>query len=379
MSENYRVLVQEKIHEEKNFVKATFTGGVKLWKKVIIRPVMIKGKRHIQFSYFDTKKDITKNYSGEEITKKLGQIFLQHFKTITVQTTDKTFQIEIPEKGKKIIHEHTDQKKSVPSFHDREKSLILSPHQQIPFLETIGIMTQDGKIKADRYSKFRQINEFLKIISQTMVSGIKDSDTLDIIDFGCGNGYLTFAVYYYFNEFLKKPVQVTGIDIQEDLLKNLRQKAASLEWQNMHFQKNTIKDFVGEKNAAIVIALHACDTATDDALAQAINMHSAYIFSSPCCHHNMQQQLDTGITPGIFRPVFRYPILGERLGDILTDTFRGLILQIMGYKTDIMEFISQEHTSKNLLIRAIKTNDMQTKKYIHEYTILKKYWKVTPY
>ncbi|HSW97275.1 MAG TPA: SAM-dependent methyltransferase [Candidatus Saccharimonadales bacterium] len=381
MTVNYKHLVPEILLNESIFVKAVLTGGVKQWTKVIIRPVMIKGKRNLQFSYFDKKKDITKNYFGNEANKMINHVLQEKFTNIMLHTTEKNIQIEIPKKGKAIIHEHTaDIVPTIELAHDKQKSFVLSSEEPVPFLQAVGIMTQDGKIKADKQHKFKQINEFLKIISQSLPSRLQHNEkNLEIIDFGCGSGYLTLAVYYYFTEILKKQIHMTGVDIKRDVLTKLTQETKDLNWVDIAFEESSIIDFTSVDKADIVIALHACDTATDEALAKAIHMDSTMVFVSPCCHHNLQEKLQKTNIPFIFQPVFRHTILEERVGDILTDTFRALILQIVGYKTDVIEFISSEHTAKNLMIRAVKAEYPTIAKYIHEYKSLKNYWKVTPH
>ncbi|HSW87831.1 MAG TPA: SAM-dependent methyltransferase, partial [Candidatus Saccharimonadales bacterium] len=369
MSTNYKKLVEEIVHNESIFVKAVLTGGVKQWAKVIVRPVIIKGKRNLQFSYFDKKRDITKNYSGNEANKMINQVLQEKFTNIMLHTTEKNMQIEIPKKGKAIIHEHAaDVVAEIGLSHDKQKSFILPSEEPLPFLQSVGIMTEDGKIKADKQHKFKQINEFLRIMSQSLPSRLQHAEkNLEIIDFGCGSGYLTLAVYYYFAEVLKKQIHLTGVDLKRDVLAKLTQETKELGWEHIIFEESSIIDFASVDNADIVIALHACDTATDEALAQAIRMDSTMVFVSPCCHHNLQEKLQKTNIPFIFQPVFRHTILEERVGDILTDTFRALILQIMGYKTDVIEFISSEHTAKNLMIRAVKAEHPSIAKYIHEY------------
>lgn len=393
MTGNYKHVVPEILLNESIFVKAVLTGGGKQWAKVIIRPVIIKGQRNLQFSYFDKKKDITKNYSGNEATKMINQVLQEKFSNIMLHTTEKNIQIEIPKKGKAIIHEHaSDIVTEIALSHDRQKSFVLPSDEPVAFLQTVGIMAQDGKIKADKQHKFKQINEFLRIIDHAVGNGLRHhevdstlgvkpfpTNNLNIVDFGCGSGYLTLAVYYYFTEILKKQIHMTGVDIKRDVLVKLTEETSSLGWEDITFEENSIIDFASVDKADIVIALHACDTATDEALAQAIRMDSTMVFVSPCCHHNLQEKLQKTNIPFIFQPVFRHTILEERIGDILTDTFRALILQIMGYKTDIIEFISSEHTAKNLMIRAVKAEHPSIAKYIHEYKSLKNYWKVTPH
>jgi Methyltransferase domain len=240
-------------------------------------------------------------------------------------------------------------------------------------------MSEDGKIRADMQSKFRQINEFLKLVQQTGELEKFSTSPLHVVDCGCGNAYLTFAFFYYLDSVLHIPTHLTGIDVNGELLTRHAEKSLRLGWPHLTFQTTSIIDFQPVTPPDIVLALHACDTATDEALAQGMQWQSKLIISAPCCQHHMQKQLDHQPAPRPFGPVERHSILKERLGDILTDTFRAQILRIMGYSTDVVQFVSSDHTAKNLMIRAVKSLKAGDAKFVREYTDLKDFWKVTPY
>ncbi len=382
---DYKQLIREHILHDENFVKATFSGQHRdqtaPWIKVIVRPVLVQGKRHTQFSYLDAKKDITKNYRGDEVIAILEQLIAIGFKNVHVQTTHNIVDITITNKGKALIH------KSKPAqpvqatnlIHDRQKNVLLSTDDAAPFLKAVGIMTEEGKIRADMQSKFRQINEFLKLVQQTGELEKFSASPLHVVDCGCGNAYLTFAFFYYLNNVLHIPTQLTGIDVNGELLTRHAEKSLSLGWPDLTFQTTSIIDFQPVTPPDIVLALHACDTATDEALAQGIQWQSKLIISAPCCQHHLQKQLDHQLAPPPFGPVERHSILKERLGDILTDTFRALLLRIMGYSTDVVQFVSSDHTAKNLMIRAVKSLKAGDARFVREYKELKDFWKVTPY
>lgn len=240
-------------------------------------------------------------------------------------------------------------------------------------------MAKNGKIKANMQSKYRQINEFLKLIDETLEPKKLDKSSFSVVDFGCGNAYLTFATYHYLTHILEIPTHLIGVDVKTDLLQKHIEHSRTLGWTNLSFQSVKIEDFEPARPVDIVLALHACDTATDEAIAQGIRMQSQFIFSAPCCHHHLQQQLDQQPLPLEFRSVLRHGILKEHLGDILTDAFRASILRMMGYKTDVVQFVSAEHTPKNLMIRAVKSVSPVNPKFVQEYKDLKNFWKVTPY
>jgi len=379
---DYKQLIRDSILNHEDFIKATFSGQHRdraiAWMKVIVRPVLVRGQKHMQFSYFDAKKDITKNYRGDEIAEKLEQILALEFKNVHVQTAYNTIDITITNKGKALIHSTTSsvQPKEANLSHDRQKKVLLTADDAAPFLKAVGIMTQDGKIRADMQGKFRQINEFLKL---TGALEKFNTSPLSVVDCGCGNAYLTFAFYYYLNSVLDIPTHLTGIDVNGELLTRHAEKSSSLDWSGLTFQTTRIIDFKPVTPPDIVLALHACDTATDEALAQGIRWQSKLIISAPCCQHHLQEQLDHQPAPRPFGPVERHGILKERLGDILTDTFRALMLRIMGYQTEVVQFVSSEHTAKNIMIRAVRSLKVGDPKFVQEYKDLKDFWKVTPY
>lgn len=385
MSEDYREVVRGAVIDTQSFLRATFSGtqrGETLeWGKVTLRPVEVKGKKHLQFAYYDDKKCITKNYAGEDLQENLNNLLQMPFKNLHVSTTGGDIQVNISKSGKPLLHRTKAARPLEVSetTHNRQKDLLLPEGKPDPYLQAIGFMTQDGLIKADKQKKFRQINEFLKLLQQTGELEKFDKPVIEIVDYGCGNAYLTFGTYHYLNHILGKPTRMVGIDVRGELLEKHTQTAQSLGWENLTFEKSTIAEFVPSAPPDITVALHACDTATDEALAQGSQRGSKLIISAPCCHHHLQEQLRHNPVPESFRPVFRHGILAERQGDILTDSFRALILRIMGYQTDVVQFISSEHTAKNLMIRAVRSDIVAPPHFVEEYRQMKDYWKVTPY
>jgi SAM-dependent methyltransferase len=200
-----------------------------------------------------------------------------------------------------------------------------------------------------------------------------------LVDCGCGSADLTFAVYHYLNHVLRHPAQAVGVDVKADLIAKHNAISAELGWDDLRFEVSRIIDYVPGEPPDIVIALHACDTATDEALAQAVKWGARMIFSAPCCHHDLQVQISAQPMPPAFRPVLRHGILKERIGDVLTDALRAQILRIVGYRTDVVEFISPEHTDKNLMIRAVSsTGRGDVQMLIDEYRDLVDLWQVQP-
>ena len=366
-------------------MRAVFSGKQKgtfvQWVKVTVRPVEIKGEFNLQFSYFDEKKDITKNYPLAEAVHKVNGLLALPFRNLFVESNAGNVQVNFSKKGKALVKESKSAAAPTPPnlAHDRDKPRLLSDENARPFLQMVGIMTQDGRIRADMQRKYKQINEFLRLLDETASFEAWSGEPIHITDFGCGNAYLTFAIYFYLHDILKLNTHVTGVDVNADLIERHQKKVESLGWEQLSFQVNRITDYQPDISPDIVIALHACDTATDDALAKGIQWGSKVIVCAPCCQHELQEQLSKFPVPDQMLPVFQDGILSERMGDILTDTFRATILRIMGYRTDVVQFVPIEHTAKNLMIRCKKTTQTGSERWVDEYRKLKSFWKVTPY
>ncbi len=381
----YADQVRERILAGESLVRAVFSGCLRgattPWVKVVIRPVLVRGALRWQVSRFDEEKDLSRNYTAEEIAAQVDELLSLAFRNIHVETTTCSLEVRITKKGKPFLREVPlgEPRTTVDLSHDREKRKILSVGDSAPFLEAVGILTKTGKIKADRQGKFRQINEFLRLVEETGALDEQFGRPVQIVDCGCGNAYLTFALYHYVNNILKLPAHVVGIDVKADLLERHREKARTLGWDRLAFEVGRIDEYRPAVVPDAVVALHACDTATDDALAQGIRWGSRLILSAPCCQHELQEQLSRTPVPEPFKAISRHGILGERLGDILTDAFRAAILRIMGYRTDVIQFVSTEHTAKNLMIRSVKASESGSRRSAEEYRALKEYWHVTPH
>ncbi|MGZ3624345.1 MAG: class I SAM-dependent methyltransferase [Ktedonobacteraceae bacterium] len=378
----YKEQVKRLVLDEQVFVRLTMKGrsqdAATPWRQVIVRPVLIKGERYLQFSYFSQKQDITKNYQGSQASQKLDEILAMPFNSLFVQSISEDLRVQITPKGKVILHRGKTSR-SRPDLHlahDVSKKLLLPADTPDSFLQATGIMDTQGRVRPSMQGKFSQINEFLKLLEHT--GGLEHFDTtpVHILDCGCGSAYLSFAAYHYLNNVCGIPTQLTGIDTNATLIQKDNRQSDELGFSQACFLKSTIIDFVPQESPDIVLALHACDTATDEAIYQGITSDSRLIMCAPCCHHHLHRQLHA-VNP--FAPVFHDGILKQRLSDILTDTFRALILRIMGYKTDVVEFVSPEHTDKNLMIRAIRRTQRAKDRHLREYLDLKAYWGVTPY
>jgi len=382
MEVDYKQLVRAKILARESLIRAVFTGQQKgsdqSWVKVVVRPVELKGQIHLQFSYFDEKKDITKNYL-EEAEANVNELLALPFRNIFIESTAGNLQVNVSKKGKALVNETKPLKETTDLAHDRQKNKILTAENAAPFLKAIGIMTEDGRIRADMQRKFKQINEFLRLVDETHSLPAHSGQPIHVVDFGCGSGHLTFAMYFYLREILRLDAHVTGVDIKRELIDQLQTKSEALGWSHLKFQTGYIADYELDVRPEVVLALHACDTATDDALAKGIGWGSKLIICAPCCQHELQEQMARTELPDPLAPIFQHGIFFERMGDILTDTFRANILRILGYRTDITEFVPIEHTGKNLMIRSVKTSPVGEARWVQEYRDLKSFWQVTPY
>lgn len=372
------------IADQHAFLRAQFSDPGKApshpWRKVVVRPVQLKVGYRWQVSRFDAKKDITKNYDAQEIAAVAEELLAYGFRSVTVELSDRTL-TGVGGGGKpyRVTEKALDAPRPVEaSSHDRKKNTLLDPEAPAPFLAPLGFLTGDGKLKADKRDKFVQINEFLRILDETGTFPARGEE-FSVVDFGCGSAYLTFALYHRLVNDLGVKARITGVDLKDELLRGLRDKAAALGWSDLTFEIGTIQAYRAGTAPDAVVALHACDTATDDALAQGIAWGARMIVVAPCCHHHLQVQLARTEPSPALAPVFRYGLLSERQGDLLTDAFRALLLRIHGYKTDVVQFVDAAHTPKNLMIRAVKTAVPAPAAFLEEYRAMKAFWGVTPY
>ena len=242
------------------------------------------------------------------------------------------------------------------------KNYIIKEGVPVPFLVVLGVMTAEGKVVASRYSKFRQINRFLEFVDDVLPYVITEGEPVRVADFGCGKSYLTFAVHYFLTEIKKVPCQIEGLDLKQDVIDFCNQTAAKLGLKNLNFRVGNISDYSGDTDPDIVMTLHACDTATDFALQYAVSRCAKAILSVPCCQHQINTQITNNRKGKIkqpdspLEPILKHGLLREKFSSLLTDALRAEWLEQQGYKVQLLEFIDEEHTPKNILIRAVKGN-----------------------
>jgi SAM-dependent methyltransferase len=260
--------------------------------------------------------------------------------------------------------------------HDRTKQRLLDPAD--PFWRAVGIADHEGRIKPSRQDKYRQVEEFIRALDAVLKGGdLPEGRALRVVDLGCGNAYLTFAAYRYLTQVRGLEVEFTGVDTKRQARERNTDLARTLGWNGLHFIEGTIADAPVD-GADVVLALHACDTATDDALARAVAWGAKFVLAAPCCHHDLQRQLREGETPGAYGLLTRHGILRERFADVLTDALRASLMRQAGYRTEIIEFVPSEHTPRNTLLRAVKTGAKAEPKVVAEYASLVGEWGVKP-
>jgi SAM-dependent methyltransferase len=385
MSDTFQDTLLTAILDEERFVEAVFQGARRgaavPWGRVTIRPVLVKEQRRLQFTTFDGVQERSRNLTAGEARAQLEELLALPFNSLLARSTSETIRVQFSKKGRPIVHREPRDGRPIPLdlAHDRAKPLLLGVDEAAPFLSAIGVTTADGRVRAGQQRKMRQINEFLRLIEETGEIDQIDDEPLRVVDLGCGSAALTFATYHYLTAVKGRAVVMTGVDTKAHLMARHTATAAALGWGGLRFATARILDYQADAPADVVLALHACDTATDEALAQAARWRSRVILSAPCCHHHLQAQLSDAPTPEPFRPVLRHGILRERLGDALTDALRAHILRLMGYRAEVLEFVPIEHTPKNLMIRAVYTGAPPTAALVAEYQALKAYWGVTPH
>ncbi len=323
-------------------------------EKIKIRPVLVRGKLEFQQTTYVGTKVFHENFSKEALAEKLLEDFRENFKQGELENKEFRATVLVSKKGKitvkakKNIGDKT--QKKIDLSHNRVKKYILEEGKPVPFLIELGVQTKDGRIVKAKYDKFKQINRYLEFIRDILPILPKDR-TVNIIDFGCGKSYLTFAMYYYLKVLNKYDIRVIGLDLKDDVIEKCNKLAVKFGYDSaLKFIRGDISTFEGDYQPDMVVTLHACDTATDYALEKAVHWGAGVILSVPCCQHEMNKQ----ISCRELEPVLKYGILKERMSALLTDAVRANLLEEMGYDTQILEFIDMEHTPKNLLIRAVK-------------------------
>ena len=371
-----------RIRDTSSFVRAVLSGRRRNmqvdFERIDIRLVELKGVLHLQLMQNDGRATTTKNLLPEQLL--VDQLLDSGYANIMIESTSEAYSVRITKSGDALVT--TEKRQSEQNLsHDKKKERLLDSHD--PFLREVGIADSKGVIKPSRQDKYKQVEEFLRLLSPTLNTAIEAGQihkpTIDnplrITDLGCGHAYLTFAAH----QFLMNsgiPVAVTGIDVRPDSRDRNNAIAEKLGiTSTITFKAEEISKTTAD-SADIAIALHACDTATDDAIAWAVNGGAKMLLIAPCCHHDIQKQIEAAPEP--WGALTKFGLMKERLGDLLTDSFRAQLLRIIGYRVEVIEFVAGEHTPRNLMIRAVKTGAKPDQLDIDRYLEITGQWGVTP-
>ena len=349
-----RILLQENLNTE--FVSAVLSNPRRKdeAEKVRVRPLLKKGVLLFQIETFRNHQAFHENLPAAEAYGELMR-HMENMRQLQMETIEKSYTVLVSKKGKVTIKRKSrgGNVKAPDLEHNRKKRYILEEGVAVPFLIDLGVMTKDGKIVHSRYDKFRQINRFLEFIEDILpqLNQAAKEGELTILDFGCGKSYLTFAMYYYLHVLKGYDIRIIGLDLKSDVISHCNELARKYGYKKLKFLEGDIADYTGADRVDMVVTLHACDTATDFALAKAVGWNARVILSVPCCQHELNRQMYNEI----LEPVFKYGLIKERMAALVTDALRAEYLEGEGYDVQILEFIDMEHTPKNILIRAVRS------------------------
>jgi SAM-dependent methyltransferase len=365
-------------------------GAAPRWRRVELRYVDLKAGRHLQITSFDATQAFTSNHQGEAAAQAVDEMLAEPFGNWHVHTPTEHLQLRVTKKREAMVHvaAAADEAAAEVREHDRRKVRLLP--EDDPVLRALGITDEQGRVKPSRQAKYRQVEEFLRALGAALddatAAGALRTPTseepLQVVDLGCGNAYLTFAAHRYLTHVRGLPARVVGIDVKTQSMEHNTEVSASLGVGN---EAVFVQASIGDVTLAelgvrpdVVLALHACDTATDDALAQAVRWEAPLVLAAPCCHHDVAAQLRTSPPPAPYSVLVRDGILRERFADTLTDALRASTLRLEGYRVDVIEFVESRHTPRNTLLRAVRTGAAGAPEARTELEQLASTWGVRP-
>ena len=347
-------------------------------RKVTVRPVLLRKKRLYQFEYQYAQKVQHRNLERAEAKALIQTLLAETFRQGYFYTQAGDFQVSVSRAGKVAVHGRGASQSmdgaAAPPAHDRQKNYLLAEGHPIDFLVRLGVMNAEGRVIAAKRDKFKQINRFLEMVDD-VVGSLPAAGPLHVIDFGSGKAYLTFALYHYLTALKGREVRLVGLDLKEDVVAFCSAVARDLGYAGLTFGVGDIAGYASDAPVDMVVTLHACDTATDDALVQAVGWGARVILSVPCCQHELFGQ----VASDVLAPMLKYGIIKERLTALVTDSVRACLLESAGYSVQILEFIALEHTAKNLLIRAVRRGGKAGPKTPSaEYAEFRDFWHIRP-
>lgn len=342
--------------DENTFVKITLSSPIKKnaeIKNIYIKQVEIKGERKLSFTYRYQKRDIVKNFSRDEAIENIENHIKNDFRFATLFTITGDHLLQHNGNSYKIKQQDASIKVLPSLSHDREKNRKIESGEDKKYLNLLGITDKNGNVNPKSQDKFKQITHYIEILS-SLIDKLPADKEISVADMGSGKGYLTFAMYDYLVNKLKIKANVTGVEIRPDMVELCNKFAKESGFDNLHFVKSCIEDY-DASSLDVLIALHACNTATDDAIVKGVNANAQIIVTAPCCQHQIREEMEKGKPSEIVAPIIRHGIFMERQAELVTDSIRVLFLQYHGYKTKVVEFISDAHTHKNVMIIACKS------------------------
>ncbi|MBL6706924.1 MAG: SAM-dependent methyltransferase [Planctomycetaceae bacterium] len=317
-------------------------------EKIVVRPVELKSGRSFQFTYGEARRETHRNLPLDEAVGEVERLITGLFRRGHLFTTEFDFTVKVKASGKVRAHQFSpSRQKAAPTDHNRKKQYLIPDGTPCEFLQEIGVMTADGNVRKQKFDKFRQINRYLEFVEDVYES-FPNSGPIRVVDFGCGKSYLTFALHHLLNRIHGRKVDIVGLDLKADVVEHCNEIASKLGCDGLRFESGDMAGYSPLESVDLSVSLHACDKATDVALARAVEWNAKVIFAVPCCHHEVASKLKTEF----LSPIMRRGILKERFAELLTDSLRADLLEGCGYRTQVLEFISLEHTPKNILIRA---------------------------
>jgi SAM-dependent methyltransferase len=325
---------------------------------------------------YSEQQAFTRVLLGAAAAAAVDDLLAQPYGNWHVETVRGTTQVRVTKSGEAQVH-RDDVARPAGRAHDRTKKRLLDPAD--PVLQAVGISDRSGRIKPTRRDKYHQVEEFVRALDPVVDAAVQAAAgrPVQVADLGCGNAYLSFAAYRWL-EKRDASASLVGVDVKAQARDRNTKIAEALGWADtMRFVQGTIGAAVVQPVPHLVLALHACDTATDDALARAVEWESPVVLAAPCCHHDVQRQL-AGVTPAPYGPLARHGILRERFADVLTDALRAAILRLVGYRVEVVEFVASAHTPRNTLLRAVRTGAPADPALIREYRDLTESWSVRP-
>lgn len=342
-------------------------------RRIKVKPILLRDTVMMQVEFQFERVMKHENILIDDFVGRLDDWFTE-FRQFLFRFEEEEWQFQLSKKMKVAIK--TSQKEPMKALlsHDRKKTYLLEDGVPVPFLIRLGVMTEAGQVKKQKYDKFKQINRFLEFVEDS-IAALPKGKKLRILDFGCGKSYLTFALYHYLKVVKGFDLEVTGLDLKKEVIEECTQIARDLDYTDLTFRVGDVHDYTGETEVDLMVTLHACDVATDVALARAVDWNASVILSVPCCQKELNRQLDCAPLD----VMLQHGLIKEKFASLATDSIRAELLTLVGYEAQLLEFIDLEHTPKNILIRAYKQNKRPTEEKIDRYIAFRDLLQARPF